>query len=695
MQPFSVQCETCGAKLKVRDQAAIGQIHACPRCESMVLVAAPASLAAGSIALPKPSSQVPAGETVVPADFAGEIDSLLENPPAAEPAEPPVPTIDETMLGGPAPGQPTFAGAEVEPISESDPTLQPSAADQAAEADLVAAPSRLGVIVWGAAGVAVCFAAGVLGAAWWSSGSGDDNPQAAVSQPATDDSTKLQTPTSQPATSQQPDELAVEVAEKKDIAGELEVELPNTPPVDVESTPPATKEEPAEVSVSPLPSLPELPASTDEQTEPQVEEEPAERPFDTLPPLDPLAIDSANLDLLLTPDTTIDVASSNTQGMEVEQTDEEAALAAAEAADVAPRRHIRFEPGSASLGPSFVEQFGEGELQSRLASQLPSVRWDKAPLHLAVSELSGLAGVPITIDAAALRMAAVSAIKPISIDMQAASVLDIARAIAKAARLDATAQAGGLLITKPKVDLVREVRYPVDDLLGIAGADTSEVAELIRQFVPAANWGDSVVIDEGSLRITQPAAVHYDVLLFCERLRKFRGLATRSKYPKGLIEVTPRLELLEPKLTRPTTFAFVNWTPVADVFARWQEASRLVMLVDWQSLADQNLRPMTTVAASVENLSWQQALDACLTPLDLGWVPVDGGTIRITTLDRAEQASWIEFYLTNDADALSEQISETCDEQSLVTLTLMPNTTGQFVIVRGNRHVHRAAAKQP
>lgn len=42
MELFSITCTTCRARLKVRDAAAIGQILGCPKCGSMVQVAAPA-----------------------------------------------------------------------------------------------------------------------------------------------------------------------------------------------------------------------------------------------------------------------------------------------------------------------------------------------------------------------------------------------------------------------------------------------------------------------------------------------------------------------------------------------------------------------------------------------------------------------------------------------------------------------------
>src|SRR6478736_694060 len=41
MDLFYITCTTCRSRLKVRDQAAIGQILACPKCGGMVMVKPP------------------------------------------------------------------------------------------------------------------------------------------------------------------------------------------------------------------------------------------------------------------------------------------------------------------------------------------------------------------------------------------------------------------------------------------------------------------------------------------------------------------------------------------------------------------------------------------------------------------------------------------------------------------------------
>lgn len=58
MELFSINCPTCNARLKVRDTSAIGQILNCPKCASMVHVAAPAGWQPpNSSAPPQPSPE--------------------------------------------------------------------------------------------------------------------------------------------------------------------------------------------------------------------------------------------------------------------------------------------------------------------------------------------------------------------------------------------------------------------------------------------------------------------------------------------------------------------------------------------------------------------------------------------------------------------------------------------------------------
>ena len=68
MEPFKIICVTCQAKLAVRNESLIGQVLACPRCESMVEITPPTGEAASEATKP-----VPLVEAIAPAVTATAI----------------------------------------------------------------------------------------------------------------------------------------------------------------------------------------------------------------------------------------------------------------------------------------------------------------------------------------------------------------------------------------------------------------------------------------------------------------------------------------------------------------------------------------------------------------------------------------------------------------------------------------------
>ena len=59
VEPFFLRCETCRARLRVRDERFLGQVQSCPKCGSMVQIIAPAGWLAASDAAAAPQESVP------------------------------------------------------------------------------------------------------------------------------------------------------------------------------------------------------------------------------------------------------------------------------------------------------------------------------------------------------------------------------------------------------------------------------------------------------------------------------------------------------------------------------------------------------------------------------------------------------------------------------------------------------------
>ena len=94
MEPFRVICETCRSRLKIRSAEAIGEIHACPKCGSMVQIVPPAdwsgrAASPAAAAVLATSTTEPAltlsttASTIVPAEFAFDLPIAPAAPAAA------------------------------------------------------------------------------------------------------------------------------------------------------------------------------------------------------------------------------------------------------------------------------------------------------------------------------------------------------------------------------------------------------------------------------------------------------------------------------------------------------------------------------------------------------------------------------------------------------------------------------------
>jgi hypothetical protein len=214
-------------------------------------------------------------------------------------------------------------------------------------------------------------------------------------------------------------------------------------------------------------------------------------------------------------------------------------------------------------------------------------------------------------------------------------------------RLELAERDGGFVLALPKADEIGSNPFDVDDLA--SANDIASVGQLIETFVAPTTWksggGSGTIEVEGNkLRITNTLEVRRQVLVFCERLRVARGLAVRSRYPKGLVSATPAFQLLAPKLDARTTFTFLPWSRFADVVRHWQETTGRDFLVDWSALKDLEIGPDSTIACSARDRSYSDALDGILEPLGLTWWAANGDTIQITTIEAAKNIERVEFY---------------------------------------------------
>jgi hypothetical protein len=649
---FRVICETCRSRLKVRSAEAIGEIHACPKCGSMVQIVRPADWA-GHAAAPAAAAGLatsaiepaltlsPSMSAIIPADFATEL---------------PVETFAVSI--------PQAAAAALTPIAPAEAAISP--------------------VVWWAVGGAAAFVVAGLTFVLWPSGGGERNPASAATtdvatpaepspvaqDPYAVDQSKDDSNQSPPTGPAEPVEQASMAVVETAPADDAQVTAAS-PPRAAASAPPATetpapKVEPTATVAAATPAVPTGRADAASSNAG------AGTPEQVLK-FDPLDFDPEHLSLSSKPSTgsTPPPPATSTTSVPAELPVEVVPAAKdAEADKIALASDILPPPAAnravnVRRGPTAGDESRPLDTAQHLAAQLKSFQVTEVPLARFVETLSDLAGVPITLDPVTLELNGLSPRTPITALATDATLETILRDAFTKQRLELVEEDGRLGIELSNADEQRAVDFEVKDL--VSGADAAPIGKLVEQFVALQTWksrgGKGTIEVQGTnLHIDQSLTVRREALIFCERLRLARGLPLRSKYPPALLATDSPYHKAAAKLGEPTTFTFLAWTRLGDVVRQWQEMSGFVILVDWRALREVEFGPTSPLACSAVDRPWTEALDGVLNPLGLGWWATDAQTIQITSLDALSRIERVEFYavpkVLRDASASDQALVE-------------------------------------
>ncbi|MEN1680952.1 MAG: hypothetical protein AAGJ46_15290 [Planctomycetota bacterium] len=665
MLPFLVQCETCHAKLRVRDPGVVGQVHACLKCGSMVQLTPPEGWAigdhgdegGGSVDAPNPVAEAP----------------TTEAPAATEASAAALP------VGGPA--------GHVGAANPQDIGLAIGSEGEAKLTASLAPPPPLSpaeaIGRWAATAAAIgagALAVGIGVAAWWvqsdqpptpvqvatAGGLGDTTPAGFDQPDPLDESLSGLAPEAdfaanepkpeQPAAAEPP--LVTEPAPVEPPADAAP--LPSDPPVGLPPVAMPEPDEPSEADIAiELPPIRSTPIDA-APTEPAPVEPANDPPPAVSGPFDPLAFDPSSLDLILTRKPAKAAEDAAPKGPEgPPESDLDTRLAANERLpavgdDLDARLDGLADDARAVVrrGPTAPPKPLDDE---PLSIVVPELAVASMPLDTVCRLLGRIAGTPVTLPPDVLAEAAVRADKPVAVRAMGATVGELFEQALEPLRLELVDEGRGLTVARLGGSQQRRGKYLVRDL---APGDATTLADLIATVLPDL---PAAITPEGERLVVDGAvSAHLQVAILCERLRKARGLDPRSRYPRELLLAEAAESSVRSLLDRRTTFTFVEFTPVDQVFDYWRRATGLVILVDWRALADAEVRPDSTFACSVVDRPWRESLSAVLEGIGLTWRVVGDGTLQITTPAAAAESPRIELRQVANQQA-AELLAERLD----------------------------------
>lgn len=629
---FHIECTTCTTRLKVRDASAIGDIFACPKCGSMVMVEAP--------------------EGFEPEPLADSSDS----PTSAESAHAVTDAVE----------------------------TQPS--DWTASTKATSGTGWLGI---GVGTIATLTLLGTVGGYVWTNWSpaGSTNNH---SNTSTDNlnATASQAPIDKPNTDLIAD-LPEGVGEQIPSNPTAEVETAEVGDVETGVVPPAELESVAAEQVAleqaeqePLELEPgqlvtddtRVEEIFDELDEAGLDETTTDQPNDSASALDGIVSDANIAPLAGLPKASRqDSAQPQKTQSENRQTsisqlanflsgeadtDDSASTEAQSANQTADPKRVTTALANNTTEISSTPR--KRDINASLDAKVFAVRFDKVSLDEFTRTVMQLSGVPIQIDPLALEQTNKRADVPISIAVIDRPIRELLESALAPLNLIPVVEKNSVRITSQRVEeqTITRTSFFVGDLLRGKSRDM-DLTKLVRSLVEPASWSPegssnkklgTIELRGDTLTVANTRLATIRTLILLERLRVARGLEARKKVPKHLVSMRSHWSYLDRYMSRSINLDVWRPAPWTDVVRELEDASGLRLLVDWESLADVGITPQKTTALHTRE---SLASDAYLHLLDayhLALVPVDSKTLQLTTEQQMRKRHYVEFYPVDRLD---------------------------------------------
>ncbi len=291
------------------------------------------------------------------------------------------------------------------------------------------------------------------------------------------------------------------------------------------------------------------------------------------------------------------------------------------------------------------------KLVAMLKVPIANIALPSIPLVDAVQLVAAMGAVPVSFDPDAMQELGVSLHDLISIDVAKTTVGRALSEVAAKRNLAPIVENGQVVIASPAEyrEGLRMVPVDVADLTARDPQAATTLAALLQRLVAPESWQvaggrGTVEVTPDVLRITQTGQVHYQIMVFCEKLRLARGLPAKSNLdPKKLVLAT-RTARAKGILGEPANVIVNAPTPLEGVLEQFKHPAGSEIFVDGPALAAIGSAEKTIEKFKADSLPQGEALRLLLEPRGLAWRAVDGNTLQVTTQKVVAARMELEFY---------------------------------------------------
>ena len=647
MEPFSITCHSCAARLKVANAELIDQTLACPKCGSMIHVQHPTGW---KPPIPESKGSLSALSSVVSGNDFEQIDDLLPKPgepawQAKTDAKTKVNSNNQKSQAKPksqAASKPTKPRFQT-PVPPSDAARRPADPNQAGDPSANDQPilpgqqwanpstqkrKKLMLMIGSAIATVLLVAIAIVTIVRFSGETPIDNPgQVAVADPELDNDT-------------------------------ADVSDPDSPPGDLESKPETETDKPDEF-LDGAPTIAQLPIEqsnaigeappiglTDSGNRFAAPEEEILEPKigDSPPDIPAKAVDD-------TPDEA-PVKLNN-----LEEVLAESGISVTELEDVALLLRS-FEEARNPKFPMERPKIKNLNFQRLLALPIRKLETpDGISLARAARTLSLLSGVPVSVDARQLSLMGLPANPTLKLSLEDETTLSAAEQIAELAGGKATVVGDGIFISLPAEEKNAAFKMAFPNVGGLTDEEKQRFLNSIQAVIAPDVWArptapPTISFEGETILLNSSVGIQRHIQMMIDRMNAAAELAADSANENAAATVTSRWDASEDLRSQPTKWSIGPDLTLASFLNRIEQLHGLTVMIDWPPVLAAGWTPLTTVPGELVETEVGEAIQQLAKAMNLKVVGIDAKTLQLTSSKVANGTQDLEVYplLTDWAD---------------------------------------------
>ena len=329
----------------------------------------------------------------------------------------------------------------------------------------------------------------------------------------------------------------------------------------------------------------------------------------------------------------------------------------------------------------------EIDIDERLTPAVASIQFEKAAIVDVVRALSDMSGVPMQLDVDEVRARGISVETPMTLQVQETTIAGIIDAVLEKTRLTRHDDNGCLVFgySDEQITTLRTARYDMSRLATLAQSPISaeQAASWLTELLinPSHNpkaVNAAVAVDGNEIVVVGTTWLHDQARRLLLTLFYLRDLEPESN-------LTP--ERLAPevfgwdRVNTPLSFHLVEPIPLQKAARLIEDHTKLRVLIDHAALHDEGLSQETPVTSRVSHGTIDTVLSGMLEPLGLTYRIMEANAVEITTQQAAREKMTMEAH--RYAPLPDGTTPESCAEAMRQTFggdASWNNTAGMIVI---------------